>query len=238
MVGGAAAFLVCCIVWTGLKANRPADSSTLLTCDQVVYDFGARPTGESLSHVFLLRNAGNRDLEIVDVRSGCSCTRTELNEKVIKPGRSTPLKVMVSLENLRGPVEQHIVVESNDPAQRFLLLRTKGQVESAFDVKPHAVDFGKVAQGQQLEGSVDIDATGPGSFKLLAVTCDSPLSRISQETVEEGRRYRVLVQTTGKLTSGLWRTELKIRTDNPKESQIVVPVVARVEAGPATAKEK
>jgi Protein of unknown function (DUF1573) len=233
---GAAAFFVCCLVWSGFNGQRVFGSNPVLACDQGIYDFGARPTGESFAHVFVLRNRGDRDLEIVKVRPGCSCAKAELSEKVIKAGRSVPLKVTVSLENLRGPVEQHIVVESKDPAQRFLLLRTKGLVESAFDVKPHAIDFGKVVQGQELEGCVDIGGTGPGSFRLVAVACDSPLCRIRQETVEEGRGYRISVRTTGKLPPGFWKTELKIRTDHPKESQIVVPVVARVEAGAATPK--
>jgi hypothetical protein len=238
ILGGAVAFFICCLVWTGLKAHRPSVSNALLACDQVVHDFGAKPTGDSLRHVFLLTNTGDRDLEIAKVRSGCSCAKPELDEKVIKPGQSVPLKVTVSLENLRGPVEQHIVVESNDPARRLLLLKIVGLVESAFNVKPHAIDFGTVVQGQQLEGCVDIDSTGRASFALLAVACDSPLCRISQHTIEEGRSYRVSVRTTGKVPPGFWRTALKIRTDHPKESHIVVPVVARVEARPATTKGK
>lgn len=239
VLAGGFAFFISCVVWATFKAYPlPSSPGPALACQQPIYDFGAKPTGESFQHAFLLQNRGSRDLEIVQVRSGCSCAETDLAEKVIKPGGSVPLKLTVSLENLRGPVEQHIVVQCNDPAQRFLLLRTKGLVESAFNVKPHAIDFGKVVQEQELEGCVDIDATGPGPFELLAVACDSPLCRISQETVEQGRSYRVSVRTTGKLPPGFWRTALKIRTDHPKESQIVVPVVARVEARPPTTKEE
>ena len=235
LLGGAAAFFVCCLVRAGFKvspfgARSPAVSSGPLACDEVVYDFGTRPIGESVGHVFCLRNGGYQDLEIAGVRSGCSCARAELSEKVIRPGCSVLLKVTVSLENLRGPVEQHFVVEASDPAQRFLVLKTRGVVESAFDVKPHAIDVGKVVQGKELEGCVVIEATGPGPLELGVVACESPLCRLSQQTLEAGRSYRVSVRTTGELPLGFWKTVLKIRTDHPKEPQIVVPVVARVVA--------
>jgi len=232
VLAAAAAFFIGCVVWATFKAYPlPSASGPALTCQQPVYEFGAKPTGESFQYVFLLQNRGSRDLEIAQVRSGCSCGKAELSEKVIKPGGSVPVKVSVSLENLRGPVEQHFVVEAKDPALGFLLLKTKGLVESAFDVQPRAIDFGKVVQGTELEGGVVIEATGPGPFALQAVTCESPLCRVSQETVEAGRSYRVSVRTTGELPLGFWKTALKVRTDHPREPLIVVPVVARTEAG-------
>ena len=227
----ATAFFIFCAARTGFKIYSRTASNTPLTCDHPVCDFGTRSASESVEHVFVLGNAGTSVLEIAQARSGCSCATVELGRRVIEPGGSVPLKVTISLDNLRGPVEQHIVVELTDPSRGLLLLRVKGEAESAFDVRPRTIDFGNVARGKPLHGHIDIVSTVDGPFALTSVVCESPLCSTSQQAVADGRSYRVSVHMTGELPTGFWKTALRIRTNNPKEPQITVPVVARVGAG-------
>jgi len=243
LVASSAVFCAFCIAWAGFRAYSPSAGQTGaashqgIACDDDVYDFGSKRIGQSVSHVFLLRNTGRHELEIINVRPGCSCTKAEYDQKTIKPGSSLPLKLTVSLEDKRGPVEQHIVVESNDPQRKFLLLRIKGMVESEFSLTPKAISFGKVARGESLTGSVDIDATGSGPFKLLKVHCDSPLCQIDQETIDEGKSYRISIRTTSSLPAGLWKTSIRLRTDNKTEPRITIPVTANVQAVAAPTNE-
>ena len=204
-------------------------SKTQIVCDEDVHDFGSRRIGDQVTHVFTLRNTGLRDLELESVRPGCGCSTAEFKDKVIKPGSSVTVQVKISLDNLRGAVEQHFVVKSNDPGRPALLLRTKSLVDSAIAVTPKLIDCGNVVSGKKVEGYVDIGATGDGRFQLLSVGCNSPLCRIKQTTVEEGKVYRVSVETIGELPPGRWRASLRIRTDHPTESQITVPVIALIE---------
>ena len=221
------AFFICCLVKASYKTTSPVASSLDLVCDQRVFDYGTRATGDSISREFIVRNASSHEIEIADVRSGCSCATATIDQTRLSPGHSAKVTVHVSLENLRGNVEQHIVVETASPKNAVLLLKLKGHVESAYSVVPRNIDFGTIDAAQRASGSILVEATGL-SFLPVTVTCDSPLCRVQQETVEQGKKYRLSVLLIDDVPAGFWRTALRIRTDHPKEPLLVVPVVARV----------
>jgi hypothetical protein len=222
----AALFCMTCMVYAAVRWVRKGDPH--IVSDAVVYDFGAMPTGRSVEYVFTLSNRGASPLEIVHVRTGCSCTTAEISDKILMPGGTATVAAKLSLNNLRGPVEQDIVVECNDPKRRFFLLKLKGVAESAFTIHPAAINFGNVAEGETPEHSVDLDANGNVPFKLLSVSCDSPRFVLTQQTLVEGRSYRVRVRMVKDVPKGPWQTKLRIKTDNTTEAEMVVPMMARV----------
>ncbi len=195
---GSLLFFVSCALIGGFTFYKGRFGASPTSVDEMVFDFGVKPIDDSFEHVFLLRNYSNSVLDIIDVRSSCSCVKVEWLEKAIKPTSAVPIKVKVSLKNLRGPVEQHIVVELNDPFRRFLLLKTKGIVLSAFSVSPTSVNFGKTTAEQELEEKVvTIGIRSAVAYNLQSVSCDSPFIQLKQETVEEGKSYRIHVRPTG-----------------------------------------
>jgi hypothetical protein len=230
VLGASAIFFVACLVRAGWRLSQPYGGSPGIACNGSLFDFGTEPTGQVVEHMFYLRNNGPDFIDVRQVRPGCSCVETELVEKTIQPRASVPLKVKRRLQGLRGEVEKDIVVESNDQANRFMVLKIKGVAQSDFSVKPATVRFGKVNQREALNGKIDIQVSGAGDFHLQSIGCESPLVKVRQETLRRGRAYRVHVHIRGDLPKGLWETKVRIRTDNVKEPEIVVPVVARVEA--------
>jgi hypothetical protein len=228
------AFFLWCLVRSTWFAPLMSFGAPAIVADDPVFDFQTLPTGDSLTHAFQIRNAGWRDLEISKVISTCGCTVPEVAEKVIRPGQSVPVEVKLSLKGFRGPVEKAVVVASNDPSRPNLVLTIRGVARSEITVMPLVVDFGKAAPGQPLAGLVEFESNGSGPFTLQEVVCDSPLVVVKRETLKEGQAYRLRLRTTGKLPQGSWRASLRVRTDHAKESEIVVPLLAQVEADPAT----
>jgi Protein of unknown function (DUF1573) len=239
ILGTATVFCIACVArvtWRLCYLAADGEPSWVkaqgVVCDHAVFDFGTKRTGQVVEHVFYLRNSGTDCIDISSVRPGCSCVTTQLEEKTIRPRCSVPLKVAFSLDGLRGDVEKDIIVQSSDSANRFMLLKLKGCAQSEFNLKPNAVRFSKVYQGQALNDKIDIQVNGSGAFHLQSVACDSLLLEVRQESVVPGKEYRVHLKTKGDLPAGLWQTKVRIRTDNQKEPEIVVPVVAAVEARP------
>jgi Protein of unknown function (DUF1573) len=233
---GAIFFLFCGarVSWRlyGPRTAMQVGDDSGLFCDGPLFDFGVKRTGQVVVHVFSLWNGGAEPVEVRNVRPGCSCVETELAEKMIQPHSSVPLKVRFSLRDLRGAVEKDVVVESSEPANRFTVLKMKGIAQSDFDLKPPSIKFGKVREGQPLKDKIDIQVNGSSAFHLQSIVCDSPLLLASHDTITPGKVYRVYVETAGNVPPGLWQTKLRIRTDDPREAEIIVPVVARVEAQP------
>jgi len=233
---GATAFFAFALIRVGIRNASPgrttvsARAQALIACDESPFNFGRKFIGATIEHVFWIRNASDTEVVISDVRPGCSCTTTSLEEKVVKPHGSVPLKVTVSLDSQRGDVEFHVTVTLSQPEQSSLSLVMLGHVDSEFTITPHAFAFGESIQGDQLRGAVEIKAIGDTSFELLSVECESPLCRASHECLEEGKSYRLSVHVAERLPLGLWKSRVIARTSNPKEPIVKITVATHVRA--------
>jgi hypothetical protein len=105
-------------------------------CDEPEFDFGSVPSGPPIRHVFSIRNGGRRALEIVKVGPDCGCITVSSPEKVVPPGGSVPIEVSVASAGLRGAQRHNILVVTNDPARRHLILRLQGVVVAGQETVP------------------------------------------------------------------------------------------------------
>ena len=83
------------------------------------FDFGDIQYGQIVEYDLQVKNSGTSDLEIGKVATSCSCTTAKIDQKIIKPGDSVPLRVrydsgaMGSLHG-KGRQERIIYIRSND----------------------------------------------------------------------------------------------------------------------------
>jgi hypothetical protein len=79
------------------------------------HDFGEMKQGEKKEHTFTLKNDGQSELIIRNIRSSCGCTAVAPSKKVIAPGESAPVKVTFDSRGKRGRQSKSITVITNDP---------------------------------------------------------------------------------------------------------------------------
>ena len=78
-----------------------------------VYNCGNVTVGDSVSHQFVLRNAGNTELVIHKINKTCNCTDATIESTVVAPGDSTTLTVVVDTENKNGYTAVDVVLVTN-----------------------------------------------------------------------------------------------------------------------------
>jgi hypothetical protein len=96
-----------------------ADQLPRLITDSTVRDLGRIPPRWKATATFTLRNAGKAPLNIVKVMSA-EGVQTTLTAKVVRPGRSSVLKVSFTAGVLNEPREEKVFLISNDPVTPFL----------------------------------------------------------------------------------------------------------------------
>ncbi|MBN2217715.1 MAG: DUF1573 domain-containing protein, partial [Pirellulales bacterium] len=70
--------------------------------DATEHDFGiVQPTGKC-EFTFELSNAGDKPLQIHKVHKSCNCVLDKLPLRVLLPGQSAPLRVVVQLKGRQG----------------------------------------------------------------------------------------------------------------------------------------
>lgn len=104
-------------------ANAP-----IATFTEKTFDFGEMKQGEKKEHTFMLKNDGKTDLYIRNIRTSCGCTAVAPETKVIKPGKTGPLKVTFNSRGKRGRQSKSITVITNDPKSSTSILRITSNV--------------------------------------------------------------------------------------------------------------
>jgi len=89
------------------------ENAPQLSIEEMLTDLGK--IKEKTETSFTLTNSGKTDLEIRKTDPNCSCVSAELKRKVIKPGKSIELKVILDPEGRRGNQQKSVSIYSNDP---------------------------------------------------------------------------------------------------------------------------
>jgi len=112
----------------GMVIVLAGTAAPVIEVDDPIHDFGTVMEGLSTEHAFVLRNAGDEDLEVTAVRVSCGCTTPALDKTGLAPGEEVDLTTLLNTYRLQGAVEKTITVASNDPETPELTLHLVGEV--------------------------------------------------------------------------------------------------------------
>ncbi len=108
-------FLIDCSFSYGQVKLLPAPK---ISVDSNKYDFGKVEEGVELKHVFKVSNTGSKVLELWHVTSTCGCTVPTLEKKLLQPGESTKLTVIVDTALKQSKITKQVSLTSSDPINR------------------------------------------------------------------------------------------------------------------------
>lgn len=171
-----------------------ADGQTLLL-EKATIDAGTVKKGAVAKGDFVIRNTGNAELRILDVRPKCACM-TATFDKRITPGSEGRISVAVDTKTFQGPISKMAEILSNDPAAPSTSITLIANVRAFVTASPHGfvrlqAEAGTAAT-QQLTLSSDVPTFRPSNIKtpkpyltasltpgatasewILTVTCDA-----------------------------------------------------------------
>ncbi len=98
-----------------------------ISSDIVEYDFGEIKRYGDGSHVFKIKNEGNKPLILTKVSSSCGCTTVTWTNKPREVNSSGYVKIRYNTDNL-GEFRKTIVVKSNAVNSSAYILKIKGKV--------------------------------------------------------------------------------------------------------------
>ncbi|MDO9555856.1 MAG: DUF1573 domain-containing protein [Atribacterota bacterium] len=98
---------------TSITQNNSGPQPRILVSEEE-WDFGKVTQGEKPTHIFMVKNGGEGDLIIEEVKESCPCIEASISTTRIKPGESAELKVSYDTTDYVGKDEKHIHIYSND----------------------------------------------------------------------------------------------------------------------------
>lgn len=145
-----------------------------LVVDESPFDFGTVLEGETVTHSFVLTNAGDLLLVIQQARASCGCTATFLSKRTLTPGESVSLETTLRTNGYGGrTISKTVTVKSNDPDNPELIL---GLVGTVLKENPYGIS----AQDLRDSFYLLIDLREPAAYSLghLMGAIDIPYSEL------------------------------------------------------------
>ncbi len=207
-----------------------------------VYTFGMMAQRAEGKRTWVVRNEGEGDLLLTMVASSCSCTIASLAEgktATVKPGGSTEITLSWNTKDRDGSYHQSATIATNDPARPTFELAAEGTVRPAIVVVPDTViNFMEVSNDEPDHrlGVILFSADKP-DLKILKLTTSKPgvilaehepLSKEDGKALKVEAGHRVNVDVKSGLPLGVFREEVVVVTDHPRQPEMRLIVTGKM----------
>ena len=151
-----------CLMTTAILAQG-------LSVSPVSGDLGEFPSWERRESAFTIKNTLEQPVNLLRVRSSCSCTLIDFTPCTLAPGQETSVTVSLPLNTLSGKFTRAVYLETDAPGEEFLKLTVSGTAVPAVDVRPKRdVYLGRLEPGRPYAFMFRLVPASPGMLlKLL-----------------------------------------------------------------------
>lgn len=219
------------------QETSPAAAGTpRAVIEETTHNAGEVPKGTIIEHDFIVRNDGDADLLVLDVKPACGCT-TPGFDRVIAPGTTGKITLKVDTARFKGPISKSATVQTNDPQQPTLRLVVNATVQTFIDVLPRDVVNFRQYRGEESRQELTITSNEEGQFEIrdVQVTGESVRHELSRES---DTQYKLQVWADAESAVGNLNGTLKLITNSQREPEVRITVrgtiLGQISVNPST----
>jgi hypothetical protein len=197
-----------------------------LRCEEKTADCGKVRIGQSAQHTFRLFNTSNEMQHIVKVTSACSCTKVIGFSKDIAPKSWGEVAVSLDTNGNPGQRWSPILIATDNPKQPELNLAVSCDVLPAIEIKPQALRFApEKAAADFASQTIEVVGLYPDEkLSLGNIQTSAPMISVATETVEEHKRFRLIVSVSKDAPAGTILARLMIYVEGSAQKLVRLPV--------------
>jgi hypothetical protein len=98
--------------YAGLPTSILGDTTTI-SFSETAFEFDTIDQGDSVVHIFKIKNTGERDLIIGNAFGSCGCTVPEYPKDPIAPGKEADVRVRFNSEGKEGAQTKSVTLQVN-----------------------------------------------------------------------------------------------------------------------------
>jgi Protein of unknown function (DUF1573) len=201
------------------------------------HDFGTVARGAQLKYTFKMTNIYKVPLEITNVRAECGCVTPTLSTKILQPNETAELHINMDSARFSGAkrVPVHITVGPEFVSTATVVVTAHARQDVVFN--PGEIDFGTVAKGQTPSSFIDVEHAGDPNWRVLEILKNgaAPFNmKVEQLPQKVGGfvtvGYRISATLKPDATSGNFKQEIILKTNDPNASVITFHVLGNIRA--------
>ena len=136
------------------------------------YDWGkVGPKDSPLKTKVKIKNTGNEQLIITNVKPSCGCTTAPLDKDKLNPGEVATIDVSFNVGSRAGVNSKTIRISSNDPANSTTIFRLSADVQKEVTVSPAFLD--KVFKAIEADANAEVEVDLPNQKVTIMATGES-----------------------------------------------------------------
>ncbi|HRE57311.1 MAG TPA: DUF1573 domain-containing protein [Candidatus Kapabacteria bacterium] len=190
-----------------------------------------KPAQNPLKTTILVRNIGNEELHITQVRPGCGCTTAPLDKDKLKPGDTARIKVELNIGSTNGNLTKSITITSNDSKDRDRIYYLKAEVIRDVQFTPSQFfTFPELRVGETAESKITIRNTSKQPIILSDFELPEGVTLNAKQsiTIKEGTSFD-LVAKLRPLKKGYYNGEVKMKTSTEDYPTLSLPLYGNVQ---------
>ncbi len=202
----------------GIAPPATTGGTPKIQFDELKHDFGKVWVGDKLEHTFKATNPGTAELKILSVKPQCGCTTPSGTPKSIAPGAAGDFLFRLNGDRYKGDFSTTINIETNDPANKKLVLTLAGHMQHYLEVTPPSAYFNKLRPDSSAETTLRLLNKTDKEMKLSVKTPvnPSPVFKWELKEVRPSKEYQLLVSANPPYPRKLNSQLLEIETGLPK----------------------
>jgi uncharacterized membrane protein len=198
-----------------------------------VYDWGDVKLSEGpLKATIKIKNTGDKELIIQNVKPSCGCTTAPLDKDRLKPGETANLDVTLKVSS-GGKTSKSIRIASNDPAVPNKNLTISANVIEMLKIEPTSyIRFTELQVGKESMATVSLfnndkipmkikRTSHEPSFMIVSFVSGKGEVSSNEAVIPPGQKIDIKVKVTPQ-TSGYYKCNIKLSSDHPDHKLIEI----------------
>lgn len=190
-----------------------AGSEVLIVEGPSTKNLGIFKDSESPVAEFTVVNSGKEALKITQILKTCGCNSAWANIEGLKPGEKAIVSVKIEPYTLDGPFSKSVFVLTEPAQSKHLPLTVTGESIPLFRIHPSThINAGKLQNGAEWKGSIEIVSKSPVVFGKPVVTSDCPT--LVDLTIVAEKSWKLPIKLTAP-TNSKFRCEISLPVIEP-----------------------
>ncbi|MDR0927861.1 MAG: DUF1573 domain-containing protein [Ignavibacteria bacterium] len=183
------------------------------------YSWGdVRPAQSPLKASIQLKNEGDKDLYILNVKPSCGCTAAKPEKDTLKPNEVTAMNVEFSVGANTGVTQKNVLIETNDPTRNKVWFKISSNIIRDIICKPSQhLAYKELEIGKEAEQSVYLKNNSQAPIHFSDMKVEPPIIKFTipnSFTLKPGEEIEVKGKITPK-NEGYNNVRITFKTDNP-----------------------
>lgn len=198
----------------------------LAHCTSPNHNFGTLDNTNTVVHTFVIANKGDAPLQIKRTVSSCACAVAKLDRDIIMPGKTADVTATLILDGLVGDIKKLILLETNEPANRFLQLTVACRATTELAADPGMIRFGNADPNAESRTNVQVTCYSGENIRITDATSDSQYFACDFDSTGNGTNLQVSVRTIPPVPEGRHAGWITLRTSHPRRPELKLRVIA------------